>query len=219
MSTQAAKREMSPRTLIAAVLVLTVVVLGLGGALVVVKLRPKPLPTNAVDRGVTQWEQAVAADPESDSAQTGYGLALLDAGRTDDARQAFEKAVSLNEKNWVALLQLGVIVKADDPARAVDLLDRSAKYAPRQSKAVPLVALGDVYMATGDAESAKDAYRRAIADVPYLFDPHLGLARALEALGDTKGALKEYQEALRYDPDSEEAADAVARLQAGAGTP
>lgn len=210
MSTRA---ETLPKSLIAAVLALTVAVLGLGGAVLVIKLKPKPTPTTVVDRNLESWKQAVDANPKDDVARTAYGLALLDAGRKDEAQSEFQQAVELNAKNWVALLQLGLLTKATDPDRALQLMANSAKYAPAASKAVPFVAEGDLLFSTRDLEGAKLAYRNAIADVPYVFEAHVGLAKTLEALGDNEGALKEYEQAARFVPDNQEVADAIARLQ------
>jgi tetratricopeptide (TPR) repeat protein len=213
MSTRTAKSEGLPRSLVTAVLVMTLVVLGLGGAVLAIKLRPEPTPTTTIERNLQAWERAVVANPKDDGARVAYGLALLDAGRTADARDAFEEALKLNAHNWAALFQLGRMATDSDPKRAVTLLAQAAKYAPATAKAGPLVAEGDLLMEAGDAAGARDAYRRAVADVPYLFDAHLGLAKALEALGDTAGALKEYQEAARFDPSNQEIAQAIARLK------
>jgi tetratricopeptide (TPR) repeat protein len=199
--------------LVAAVLALTVAVLGLGGAVLVIKLKPQPTPTTVVDRNLVSWKEAVDADPEDDVARTAYGLALLDAGRADDAQGEFQQAIELNGKNWVALLQLGLLTKATDPQGALQLIGKSARYAPASSKAVPFIAQGDLLFKTGDMERAKAAYRNAIADVPYVFEGHVGLAKTYEALGDPKHALKEYQQAARYVQDDQAVADAIARLQ------
>ena len=148
-----------------------------------------------------------------DVARTAYGLALLNAGRTDEARGEFEQAIELNKKSWVALLQLGLLNRSTNPDRALQLIANAARYAPAASKAVPFVAQGDLLFKTGDMEAAKNAYRNAIADVPYIFEAHVGLAKTLEALGDKEGALKEYEQAARFAPDDQEVADAIARLQ------
>lgn len=216
MSERTSKPEMLPKTLVTAVLLMTFIVLGLGGAVVALKLRPKPVPTTAVERSLEGWQQAILANPNDDGARVGYGLALLEAGRSDDARDSFQEALSLNPKNWIALLQLGLLAKDTDPGKAVDLLDRSAKYAPSGQKAVPLVAEGDLLAQEKDLQPAESAYRRAIADVPYIFDAHFGLAKVLEMLGEKKEALKEYQEAARFDPSNVEVAQAIARLEGNA---
>lgn len=205
------------RRLVAGVLLMTLVVLGLGGAVLALKLRPAGAPATAASRDLATAQQAVTADPKDDWAQTALGLAYLDAGRDREARQAFETAIDLNDENWLATFQLGLLVATSDGGRALELLERAAELAPRTNKAGPLVALGDLQLEEGDALSAKKVYREAIADTPFLYDAHLGLARALEALGDEKGALQRYREAARFNPDSPEVAEAIARLQGGAG--
>jgi tetratricopeptide (TPR) repeat protein len=208
-----ARKGGSTTGLVAAVLTLTLVVLTLGGAVVAVKLRGDAAPPRTVEEArLEQLERAVAADPEDDVARTALGIAYVEAGKTDRAIAAFEEALRLNGDNWIAAYQLGMLLAERDPDRAAELLAGAAKGAPRMSKAGPLVALGDLQMRLGDAEAARDSYRRAVADVPYLLDAHLGLARALEALGDRTGALREYEQALRFDPQNPEIARAIERL-------
>ena len=211
MSTRA---ETLPKGLVAAVLAMMVAVLGLGGTILVIKLKPAELPTTANERAIEVWREVVARAPEDDEARVGLALALLDAGRGGDARGEFEEAIDLNPKNWVALAQLGLLVQEEDPERALELFGEAANAAPTGDKVAPLVYEGDLLMKQGDLVGAKKAYRRATGDSPITFDAHLGLARALEALGDGEGALIEYQEAAQYDPSNAEIADAIARLQA-----
>lgn len=203
--------------LVAAVLGLTLVVLTLGGAVVAVRLRQEAAPPRTTQEvRLEQLEGAVEADPRNDMAHTALGLAYVEAGETDRAIRAFEEAFRLNEDNWVAAYQLGLLLAERAAGRAEELLVRATKGAPRMSKAGPLVALGDLQMRLGDPEAARSSYRRAIADVPYLFDAHLGLARALEALGDRAGALRAYEQARRFDPQNPEIARAIERLRAPA---
>lgn len=200
--------------LVAAVLALMLVVLTLGGAVLAVKLRGDATasPTSTEGR-IEQLERAVAADPTDEVARTALGLAYVDAGKTERAIAAFEEVLRLNQDNWIAAYQLGLLLAGRDPDRAAELLAAAAKDAPRMSKAGPLVALGDAQMRLGDPEAAKGSYRRAVADVPYLLDAHLGLARALEALGDRAGALREYEQARRFDPGNPEIARAIEALR------
>jgi tetratricopeptide (TPR) repeat protein len=207
------KAEPLPKRLVMSVLVLTIVVLALGGAVVALKLKPARTPTGAIDRNVAMWEEAVIANPQDDSARVGLGIALLDAGRSGEARSAFHEALDLNKHNWSALFQLGLLARQDDPEGALDLLSRAAENAPQGSRAVPLVAMGDLLMQQDDPKRAAAAYQEASADAPYLFDAHFGLATALEAMGDKKAALAEYEAAASFDPTNQAVADAIARLK------
>jgi len=167
----------SEKSLLLAVIGMTLVGFALGAAVLVIKLRPGGEPRTAVERDITEFQNAVRANPNDDWAQTGLGLAMLNAKKPADAQRAFEAAVEVNPKNWVASFQLGLLLSASDPVRADSLLATGAKYAPETNKAAPYIALGDLRLQQGDAESAKAAYRRAIADVPFLYDSHLGLRR------------------------------------------
>ena len=206
------KVEPLPKKLVGSVLALTLLVLGLGAAVVVLKLKPAELPTTAIERNVESWRRETIANPNSDEARVGLGLALLEARKEDEARAVFEDALELNPRNWNALLQLGVLTSEDLPEKALGLLARSAKNAPPGSIAVPFIAQGDLLMRLNRYEEAASAFRSANADVPYLFDGHFGLAQALEQLGDRRGALLEYREAARFDPTNQDVAAAIDRL-------
>ncbi len=210
---------MTPRLttthLLIATLAMTVIVFGLGAAIVVVKLRP-PAST-AIASELQDLRRAADAAPDDDWAQVGLGLAFVDAGKDAEAQAAFEQALQINDQNWAASFQLGLLLTEEDPDRAASLLEKAGKLAPDTSKAGPFIALGDLRLVLGDAEGAKRAFQRAVADVPFIFDAHFGLARALEELGDRDGALQQYREAARYDPQNEEVRQAIARLSSGVG--
>jgi tetratricopeptide (TPR) repeat protein len=216
MSTHAVKKPASSKPLIVGVLVMTLVVLALGGAVVALKLRPETLPSGSIARAVASWEQVVAENPEDSGAQTGLGLALLDAGRAAEAQAAFEEALSLNEENWVAMLQLAILMQDADPDRAVELLGTAVKAANRTEKVQPAVTLGDLQMSLGNVDEAVDAYRIAVADAPFVIEGHLGLAKAYEELGENEKAVKEYRSAARFAPDHPDVVAGLERLGAEA---
>lgn len=212
MSAQTTTRPTLPRGLVLGVLGLTFVVLLLGGAVLALKLRPEPVPTDALERDVYAWRQATEQRPEDDQAFTGLGLALIQVEREGEALEAFERAIELNDENWVSLMQVGVLVSDDDWARAGELLDRSAEVAPNGSKTLPLVAHGDLLVEQGAWDEARRAYQLAIVDSPFVVESHLGLAKVLEETGDLKGALQEYEAAARFDPANPDIEAAIERL-------
>lgn len=213
MSAQARTQASLPRGLVLAILGMTFVVLLLGGAILAIKLRPEPIPTDTLERDVYAWRQATEQRPKDDQAFTGLGLALLQVDRDGEALDAFERALELNDENWIALMQVGVLVTDDDPDRASELLGRSGELAPDGSKVLPLVARGDLLMEAGAMEEARRAYQLAIVDSPYVLEAHLGLAKTLEQTGDTKLALQEYREALKFDPGNADIEAAIERLE------
>ncbi|GBE22411.1 MAG TPA: tetratricopeptide repeat protein [Actinobacteria bacterium] len=203
--------EAVPHGLLIVVVALTLVVLGLGAVTVALQLRPERAPATAAERDIAIWKARLDENPSA-WAHTGLGLAYLDAGDETAATEAFHDALELNPNDWMALFQLGLLVKDTDPDTAVDYLSRSGDVAPRSQGVAPLVALGDLLLARGDAAGAKAAFERAISDYPFDFSSHFGLGQALEQLGDVAGALEQYQRAADFNPDSAEALDAIERL-------
>ena len=63
------------------------------------------------------------------------------------------------------------------------------------------------YMLTGEAKLAAEDARSAISAKPSWSKGHYRLATALEALGETRGALTALQESLRLEPDNSEVAE------------
>jgi len=207
------KPEGRSRTLVIGVLALTLAVMVLGAAVLVVKLRPDSSAPSKTEQALSAWEQAVAEDPESAEAQTGLGMALLGVGQIEKAQTAFEEALRLAPGSWMANFQLGLLLREINPDRALVLLRAAAKKSAPEDKAVVLVATGDFLLGQGDAEGARDAYQLSIANLPYLFDSHFGLAQAFEQLGERRRAIKEYEEALRFAPGDERIMEALDRLK------
>lgn len=189
----ATKNDPTTRLILAAG-ALALIVMGLGGAVIALKVRPSTSPAAS---------QQVGED----------ALSLLQAGRVDEARDAFEQSIKLNPRNWFALVELGYLLRASDPARAEALLMKGAVAAPAKSKASAYIAVGDLRLQRRDFAGAKTAYLAAVADDPLLVESHVGLGKALEGLGDLKGALKQYREAAKFAPGDQDIARAIERVQ------
>jgi tetratricopeptide (TPR) repeat protein len=212
------KKASNPRSLIVALLGLTLLVMLLGGAVLVVKLRPDTTAPSTQERAISTWEDAVAQDPTSGVAQTGLGMALLDIGRTQDAEAAFRAALGLDDGNWMANFQLALLLREQSPERTLALLEKAAANATPANRAVVLLATGDFLLARGEAKAAVGAYRDSIANASFIFDSHLGLAQALEELGKPEAALAEYREAGRFAPGQPEVEAAIQRLEGDTGS-
>ena len=210
-----ARADSLSKNLVAGVLVLTLMVLALGGAVVAVKLRPHPIPTDSVNRQIALWQGSGETAPSDARAHTGLGLAYLGAQRSEEAKSEFQRAVELDQTSWLASFQLALLVKTEYPAEAEALLNQAAKYASGQDRSAPLVALGELLMANGDAKGSAEAYRKSIGIDPFTFDAHFGLGQALGQLGQTEAAIAEFHEAQRFDPSNQAVADAIEQLRNG----
>lgn len=126
---------------------------------------------NAV-RGVEHAQRALSLSPDNEWAWRVLALALSDAGRFDDARDAAARATALAPDNWRAHLQAAAVdVKAQTVTFETQAAaTRAVQLAPNE----PLthLTLGNVALAKGYLNAAEDAYRRALA-----LDPQLESAR------------------------------------------
>ncbi|MEZ6189064.1 MAG: protein kinase [Planctomycetota bacterium] len=86
------------------------------------------------DEALTHAQQAVAEDPELPEASFLRGVALKSLGRTKEAQVAFERAVRLDDKDPVALANLGgVSLLLGDATRGVEALSRALELRPELS--------------------------------------------------------------------------------------
>lgn len=109
----------------------------------------------------TLWRQAARFSPLMPEAQYNLGRALHQAENMAGARAAYERALALEPRYFLALANLGALSRQQgNPAEAVALLQRSLRLMPDSVEA--LNNLGLAYADLGQAEAAIQAYRQAI---------------------------------------------------------
>jgi len=154
------------------------------------------------------FEKAVALDGEFAEARNLLGAA---AGDLDRAGRQFVRALEINPDLAEALGNYGHLLAArGDYTEAAFYLARSIKLKPgdgevRTNYAVALAGLGRF----DEAEEQTDA---ALKADPKSAEAHNFHGTLLERRGQTAAALREYQEAMRLQPDFEAARRNAARL-------
>ncbi|MBU3688683.1 MAG: hypothetical protein B7C54_03875 [Acidimicrobiales bacterium mtb01] len=130
---------------------------------------------------------------DSSSAPVDYAqvLALIDSGRTDEARSILEGVIADEPENLLANYNLGVISQfAGDNGGAINYYIMVLKVDPLFQNALYNIALA--YRDVGQPELATDTLRTLIANYPNHIGGLYNLADLVEQQGDTKTA-----EALR----------------------
>jgi tetratricopeptide (TPR) repeat protein len=150
------------------------------------------LATNQSESALAAFERALAIDPSLtdlsrrvevlrfrnvqdviDAAQT----AARD-GRLDDARRAYERAISISPESPFLHRELGQLERrAGNAERALEHLRRATELDPGDPTA--LVETGELLEARGDASGAEDAFRKAAA-----LDPSLNLTGRIVATAE-----------------------------------
>jgi lipopolysaccharide biosynthesis regulator YciM len=180
------------------------------------------------ERAAAWLAEAVADDPALPACHARLAVASAGLGRLAEAERAALRALSLPEDDADPLtpaLRLETALVGARAARAQDHLEAAAELFgavltqdPEQAEA--LASIGELRLALGDAEGARDALVRRLAlDAD---DAERGLllcrlAEAEEKLGELETALARYHESLARDGTRDAAHAGLARLLAREG--
>jgi tetratricopeptide (TPR) repeat protein len=144
------------------------------------------------------FSKIAAADPKDYSALFNLALAESALKQDDQAGEHYKQVLVLRPGLYEAELNLGILdVRDNHPADAIPLLQAAAKQKPAQPR--PQRYLGEALLATGDATSAGDAFRAALAIDPKQATAELGLGQSLARQGKLDDALPHYQQAAAID--------------------
>ncbi len=161
------------------------------------------------------FEAAIALYRDYDLAYNGLGVAHMNQGNVEAARQAFQKAIELNKTYAAAERNLARILISEHNYQDADaLLKESLATEPLNAWALTYAAYAELQLrkfseAIAHARKAHDLPHQGLASV------HIVAARALEATQQPEEALAEYRRYLEEDPNGRDAArarEAVARL-------
>lgn len=172
-----------------------------------------PALASAQEGGLQPLREAVQRSPRDAEAQRAFGLALLRAGRLDEAERHLERAVRLQKGSLPALYDRARVAFAREryrPARAV---------CARLKKADPDAALTHVCMARAFLVWRRAA--RAFEHLEKALSRQPEHPQALLALGDAhrqRGELEDSIEAYRRAAEAATSARARARAWLGVGT-
>jgi len=158
--------------------------------------------------------RATAGNPwQEGQVLASLGVALLDAGRPEEARRTLERALALQPENDQLLVNLAAMVGgAGDAARAEALARRALQANPAQAGA--WVIFGNLAMERGDGPGALAAFDRAIALDPDRGEAHYGRALVLEAMERGPESCRALREALQATLRPEYRATVTAQVQA-----
>lgn len=168
---------------------------------------------NAVWREpVAFFKRTLRFAPESSLVYNRLGLAYLQAGRDDEARRAFQMALSFQPGFLPALHNLALLLlRRDEVEQAVDLYEAARARQPGFEPNIWLnLAAG--YLLLDRVTDALPLYERAVREMPGYAPAAVGLGKALERAGRLPEAAEAYRRAVTGDPRAVDAALALGRL-------
>src|SRR5262245_11964172 len=160
------------------------------------------LNPGALDQAHRFAHKAVEIDPNLPEAHALLGFALTASREFDASIAAFERANALNPNcvNWTNWQFAYALVRAGDPRRAIDIVNRYMRldplYAPFASGFLGLAH----YMLKQYAQ-ALSALRDCVSRAPNLLAGHSWLAATYAQLGRMEDARAEAAEVLRIQPN------------------
>jgi tetratricopeptide (TPR) repeat protein len=151
----------------------------------------------------TFFANMVRVVPNSGKARLGYGYALLQAGRNDEAARQLEAGLRILPDYPELLTTLAMTrIHANNCNLAWPLLKRANQIDP--SHADTHRRMGDCFFNEGKMQEAESNYHFAINSIPY---PDASLyymwGRTLEDTGQKQSAMSAYQRAALIDPNNQ----------------
>ena len=133
------------------------------------------------------WERCLELNPNYGYAYHGLAMVADKKGEADQAAELFRQALIHNPERHETQIELAmVLIELDALDEAVALLERNVESDPRPYRG--RVLLGTIYNQRREFEQAKEQFEAAIASHRTHANAHLGLARALNGLGEKERA-------------------------------
>ncbi len=148
---------------------------------------------------ISAYGRALQEFPEDADAHIHMGLALLKAGRLDDALKVYMRAHQINKTDPIPL------------EKSADVLERMGRL---REAAQQYVNVAEMYLGQRDIDKAIANWDKATRLTPGLVSVHLKLAQAYERIGNKQKAIREYLTLafnFQRNADSEKAMRAVQR--------
>jgi len=180
------------------------------------KLGTVALATGDVSGAVTRLRQATSIRPAFPAASAALGMALLQKGEFEAAREALTKGTSVGAEIYVYLGNTNE--RLGDNESAIKAYAEASRQQPQLF--VAQTSLGRLLLGAGRAAEAEAPLRRAAELQPEQPQAHLYLALALAATGDTEVAVATAQLAKKLGgAESADFHDALGEVFQNLGRP
>lgn len=164
------------------------------------------------------WTSVVRVRPMNYRGWSSLGVSYDEAGDQQRARECFERAIAIHDRDAGSLLGLGLsCLRTNELDRARWAFERGLEVDPKMVDAA--VNLGVIAARLGDHDTAIKHFDRAIAIQPEFSVGHYNRADSLSELGRDAEAVESLQTALRIDPDFLQAARKLARIRSTSPDP
>jgi tetratricopeptide (TPR) repeat protein len=165
----------------------------------------EPRRTNDTVTQQLRWSQAaVSVRPTNKHAWRCLGRAFWELERLPDAARCYRKALRLDARDYNTWMQFsGVLLRANDPEAALEAADRSLALNPEYShghnnRALALDRMGRLGEAIAAFDRAIEIETRERGEFARSY---INRGHTRERLGDYTGAIDDFKEAIRLEPN------------------
>jgi Flp pilus assembly protein TadD len=153
---------------------------------------------------ISQFEQALAVQPDDTRALFALGNTAQVLGLSDAAQQFFRRVLSIEPARLEATVNLGNLLRGTGQFdAAIALLEPALARCPQSPEL--LLTLGSTFREKGEDEAAIAHYRAALAVNPHYAPALANLADMLCDAGDRATARTLYDSAIKADPKNPQA--------------
>jgi tetratricopeptide (TPR) repeat protein len=148
----------------------------------------------------TCFRAVIAKNPDSVTAHSNLGSALLKKGSVDEAIVEFQRSLEIDPGYQFGRYNLGAaLLEKGEPDQAIPHLRAVLKVNPNHPKAYH--TLGNALSKMGAVDEATASYKRALRLQPDFPDAHTNLANLLLENGEVDEALLHYRAVLQLRPN------------------
>jgi tetratricopeptide (TPR) repeat protein len=153
---------------------------------------------------LTLFADTVKKSPDGELPNGMLGVALMGAGRFDEAIEQFHRTLKINPASAHAHYNLGLtLLKKDRPAEAIPEFEKAIALSPKDPDARRYLA--NSYAQLGKTDKAIEQLRIILSSTAELRETYLDLGVALRRQGRTEEAIESYRKALAIDAGYAEA--------------
>jgi protein O-mannosyl-transferase len=153
-----------------------------------------------IDKGIDQYQAAIAIEPDHAPCHYNLGVALAGVGRLDEAIEHYQTAARLQPNDVMSHYNLGVaLASAGRLDEAIERFQQALRLQPTLAEAHN--NLGCALYQQRRFDLALSHFREALRLDPKSAEAHLNIGTVWQYYGRLDDAITEYQRALRADPD------------------
>lgn len=164
------------------------------------------------DEALAKYDEVLMADPTVYQVNLNRGSVLRELGRADEAKDAYRMVLDMEADHAGALVGLAeTSVAENDMDEALKYFEMAVEVT--EDEVIPF-NVAQIYFNNGNASGAIPFYEIASERRPDWAEPHLRIGVAYLNTGDLATAAEHLRMAIEVDPESAEAAQAQAMLEA-----